>query len=227
MTEPGQPASSWRLAQLLGDTLPSTDVVADAQSLELVARVRELADAVVLTDLDPPQRAQIASELADISTRLRARQRSDGPLLARRVDGMLEHLTNAGSGRLNPHAVQVEFVDLPAAPPPGSEPRSVEVHARCTFSAAHAGSPSRVHGGVVTIVLDEVLGMAATVAGASGMTAELTVRFRAGTPIGVPLDAAARFTHHQGRKSYATGEIRADDVVTAEATALFIAERTA
>lgn len=224
--DPPRAASSWRLAQQLGDALPSTADIADTQSLELVAQVRELSDAVVLTDIDPSDRALIASELAGITARLRARQRVDGPLLARRADGMLEHLTNAGSGRLNPHAVQVEFVDLPAAPSPGSEPRSVEVYARCMFSAAHAGSPSRVHGGVVTIVLDEVLGMAATVSGASGMTAELTVRFRAGTPYGVPVDATARLTHHDGRKSYATGELRVEGLVTAEATALFIAERS-
>lgn len=82
-----------------------------------------------------------------------------------------------------------------------------------------------MHGGVVTIVLDEVLGMAATVAGASGMTAELTVRFRAGTPYGIPLDATGRFTHRDGRKGYATGALRANGVITAEASALFIAER--
>jgi acyl-coenzyme A thioesterase PaaI-like protein len=140
---------------------------------------------------------------------------------------MLQHLTNAGSGRLNPHAPLVEFIDLPAAPPPGTEPRPVEVHARCTFTATHGGSPARVHGGAVASVLDEALGMAATVAGASGMTAEITVRFRAGTPYGVPVDVSARFTHREGRKGWATGEMRADGVITAEATALFISERSA
>ena len=75
--------------------------------------------------------------------------RPDGPLLTRRDDGMLQHLTNVGSGRLNPHAPLVEFIDLPAAPPPGTEPITVEVHARCTFTDTHAGSPARVHGGPV------------------------------------------------------------------------------
>ena len=75
-------------------------------------------------------------------------------------------------------------------------------------------------------VLDEALGMAVTVAGASGMTAEITIRFRAGTPVGVPVDLRARFTHREGRKAWATGEMLADGVLTAEATALYISERS-
>ena len=183
-------------------------------------------DAAVVTDVPAAERAGIAAEIAALSARLRASTRPDGPLLTRRADGMLQHLTNAGSGRLNPHAPLVEFIDLPAAPPPGTEPFSVEVHTRCTFTEAHAGSPARVHGGPVMSVLDEALGMAVTVAGASGMTVEITVRFRAGVPIGAPVDLRARFTHREGRKAWATGELLVEDVVAAEATALYIAERS-
>ena len=144
-----------------------------------------------------------------------------------RADGMLQHLTNAGSGRLNPHAPLVEFIDLPAAPPPGTEPFSVEVHARAARSPRRTRAHRRAsHGGPVMSVLDEALGMAVTVAGASGMTVEITVRFRAGVPIGVPVDLHARFTHRDGRKAWATGELLVEDVVAAEATALYIAERS-
>ena len=224
-TGTGRPASSWRLAQQLGDTLPLTDDVANPAALELVAQIRALMDAAVVTDVPADERARIATELEALSVRLRATTRPDGPLLTRRDDGMLQHLTNAGSGRLNPHAPRVEFIDLPAAPPRGTEPSTVEVHARCTFTEAHAGSPARVHGGPVMSVLDEALGMAVTVAGASGMTAEITVRFHAGTPIGTPVDLQARFTHREGRKAWATGELLVDGVITAEATALYISER--
>jgi acyl-coenzyme A thioesterase PaaI-like protein len=224
-TDTGQPASSWRLAQELGDALPRTDDVANPAALALVAEIRALMDAAVVTDVPADERALIAAEIAALSARLRATTRPDGPLLTRRDDGMLQHLTNAGSGRLNPHAPLVEFIDLPAAPPPGTEPFTVEVRARCTFTDAHAGSPARVHGGPVMSVLDEALGMAVTVAGASGMTAEITIRFRAGTPVGVPVDLRARFTHREGRKAWATGEMLAGGVLTAEATALYISER--
>jgi acyl-coenzyme A thioesterase PaaI-like protein len=223
--EPVRPASSWRLAQELGDTLPLTDDVANPSALALVAEIRALMDAAVVTDVSADERARIAAELTAISARLTQARRPDGPLLTRRPDGMLQHLTNAGSGRLNPHAPLVEFIDLPAAPPPGTEPYTVEVHARCTFTEAHAGSPARVHGGPVMSVLDEALGMAVTVAGASGMTVEITVRFRAGTPVGMPVDLRARFTHREGRKAWATGELLVDGVIAAEATALYISEK--
>ena len=223
---PTTPASSWKLALELGDALPRTDDVANPSALGLVAEIRARMDAAVVTDVPAVERADIAAEIAALSARLRASTRPDGPLLTRRADGMLQHLTNAGSGRLNPHAPLVEFIDLPAAPIPGTEPFSVEVHARCTFTEAHAGSPARVHGGPVMSVLDEALGMAVTVAGASGMTVEITVRLRAGVPVGVPVDLRARFTHRDGRKAWATGELLVEDVVAAEATALYIAERS-
>jgi hypothetical protein len=181
--------------------------------------------AVVLTDVTASERAAIADELAVLTARLEASRRADEPLLTLRADGGLEHLTNAGSGRLNPQAPLVEFIDLPPDPPPGRAPAPVEVHARCTFTAAHSGSPQRVHGGLVESVLDQVIGVAATVGGATGLTAEITVRLLAGTPYNVPVDVYARYTRRDGRKSWATGEMRVDHVVTAEATALFIAER--
>ena len=226
MADPNTPATSWRLAQELGDALPRTDDVANPGARELVAAVRDLMDALVTSDVDEAERARVAAGVRALSADLRARERAPGPLLTRRADGMLQHLTNAGSGILNPHAPLVEFVDLPAAPPPGTEPVPVEVHARCTFTDAHAGSPARVHGGPVMSVLDEALGMAVTVAGASGMTATITISFRAGTPVG-PVDLRARFTHREGRKAWATGEMLADGVVTAEAEALYISERAA
>jgi acyl-coenzyme A thioesterase PaaI-like protein len=224
VTGTGGPASSWRLAQELGDALPRTDDVASPGARELVAAVRDLMDALVTSDVDAAERARVAAEVRALSHALRAAERAPGPLLTRRADGMLQHLTNAGSGILNPHAPLVEFVDLPAAPEPGTEPSPVEVLARCTFTEAHAGSPGRVHGGPVMSVLDEALGMAVTVAGASGMTATITIRFRAGTPVG-PVEARARFTHRDGRKAWATGELVAEGVVTADAEALYISER--
>ena len=85
--------------------------------------------------------------------------------------------------------------------------------------------PVRVHGGVLALVLDEVLGTAVTVSGVSGMTVSLTVSLRAGTPSGVPVEIVARYTGHEGRKSFATGEARVDGEVTAEAKAVFVSER--
>ena len=156
---------------------------------------------------------------------LRRRRREAPLLLVRHPDGRVESLLQAGSGRLNPQAPPVEWVERPTEPPAGSDPVPATVRARCTFTAAHAGSPSRVHGGVLALVLDEVLGTAVTASGVSGMTVSLTVSLRGGTPFGVPVEVVARYTGHEGRKSFATGEVLVDGVATVEASAVFVGER--
>jgi acyl-coenzyme A thioesterase PaaI-like protein len=224
MTEGETPKSAARLAELLGDQLPLIDTV-PAEAYELVASARELVEAIVMTDVDAKTRAEVATELAAIAERLRSRRRDEALYLVRHADGRVESLVQAGAGQLNPQAPPIEWVVLPAPPAPGSEPRPVEVRARCTFTAAHSGSPSRVHGGVVAAALDEVVGVAAAAAGASGMTVALNVSLVAGTPFGVPVDIVARYVRSEGRKRYATGEVVVDGTITARAELLCISER--
>lgn len=226
MTEPGAPLSAARLAEQLGDRLPSPSSVPGAAD-ELVARTRELVEAVVMTDVDAAELAAAADALAEVAAGLRRRRREAPLLLVRHPDGRVESLLQAGSGRLNPQAPPVEWVERPTEPPAGSEPVPATVRARCTFTAAHAGSPSRVHGGVLALVLDEVLGTAVTASGVSGMTVSLTVSLRGGTPFGVPVEIVARYTGHEGRKSFATGEVLVDGIATVEASAVFVGERRA
>jgi acyl-coenzyme A thioesterase PaaI-like protein len=218
------PVSAARVAELLGDQLPRIDAVPDA-AFELVVRARELVEAIVMTDVDAETRADIAAEIAAIAGRLRSRRREQALYLVRHPDGRVESLVQAGAGRLNPQAPPIEWVVLPAPPPPGSEPRPVEVRARCTFTAAHGGSPSRVHGGVVAAALDEVVGVAAAAAGASGMTVALDVTLRGGTPFGVPVDIVGRYLRSEGRKRYASGEVVVDGTVTAQAELICVSER--
>ena len=145
--------------------------------------------------------------------------------LVRHPDGRVESLLQAGSGRLNPQSPPLEWIERPTEPATGSEPVPATVRAQCTFTAAHAGSPGRVHGGVLALALDEVLGNAVTASGASGLTVSLTVSFRGATPIGVPVELIGRYDRHEGRKSFASGEVLVDGVVTVEAEALYVGER--
>ena len=176
-------------------SLPDPATIPDA-SFALMARARELVEAVVMTDVDEDALAAAADDLAAITERLRARRRDQALFLVRHPDGRVESMVQAGSGRLNPQAPPVEWIERPTEPPAGSVPRSVEVRARCTFTAAHSGSPSRVHGGVVAAVLDETIGVAATAAGASGMTVALNVSLKAGTPFDRPVEIV-RAVHGQ------------------------------
>jgi len=225
MTEPDlTPVSAARVAELLGNSLPDPATI-PASAFELVAATRDLVEAVVMTDVDGATRAAVAAELGTAADRLRAQRRSDALYMVRHADGRVESLNQAGSGRLNPQAPPIEWVHRPKEPPPGSPPTPVEVRARCTFGPQHGGSPGRVYGGVLGCALDEVLGIAVLVSGATGMTVSLTVSLRGGTPFGVPVDIVGRYTGSEGRKSYASGEVVVDGKVTAEATAIFVAER--
>jgi hypothetical protein len=219
-----KPVSAARVAELAGDALPDPANIPQV-AFDLVAATRDFTAAVVMTDVDADVRAQVVAELADLTTRLRAAQRPDVMYLSRHADGRVESLTQAGSGRLNPQAPPIEWIHRPKEPPPGSTPTPIEVHARCVFGPQHSGSPGRVYGGVLACALDEVLGIAALVSGATGMTVSLTTSLKGATPYGVPVDIYARFTGQEGRKSYTSGEILVDGNVTVEATAIFVAER--
>jgi acyl-coenzyme A thioesterase PaaI-like protein len=111
----------------------------------------------------------------------------------------------------------------PLAPP--MSVRSLDdasVVSEVTLRPIHEGPPGAVHGGWVAMLLDQLLGHANAVAGVGGMTAELTVRYRRPTPYGVPLTVRARTDSVDGRRVHTSGEITADDEVTASASGLFI-----
>ena len=219
-----EPVSAARVAELLGDSLPDPAAI-PASAFELVAATRDLVEAVVMTDVDADTRAAIAAEVGAAAGRLRAQRRADALYMVRHADGRVESLNQAGSGRLNPQAPPIEWIHRPKEPPPGSTPTPVEVRARCTFGPQHGGSPGRVYGGVLSSALDEVLGVAVLVSGATGMTVALSVSLRGGTPFGVPVDIVGRYTGSEGRKSFASGEVVVDGKVTVEATAIFVSEK--
>jgi hypothetical protein len=217
--------SAARLAEQMGSRLPAAGDV-PPEAFALTERVRELVEAVVLTDVSPDELAAAAEQVAAVTAMLEARQRSEHLHLVRHPDGRVESLRQAGSGRLNPQAVPVEWVHRPTEPPPGTPPRPVEVLARCRFTAAHGGSPGRTYGGVLALVLDEVTGVALRAAGATGMTVALNVSLRGAVPLGVAVDIAARYTGGEGRKSFGTAELTVAGTVLAEATVIWVGERT-
>ncbi len=206
--------SAAQVAELLGDELPAPATALTPEAVELVRAARELVEAVVLTDVPGPDRADAARDLRALTERLRARRRGGAVLLVRHADGRVEHLTQAGSGRLNPQAPEIVF-DALGAPP--AAPAPVELVARCTLTPSFGGPPGRVHGGQVAALLDEVVGVAAFAAGAPGMTVSLSVRYHRPTPHSTPLEVRARLDRVEGRKRWASGEVVASGDVTASA----------
>ncbi len=89
------------------------------------------------------------------------------------------------------------------------------------LGAAYEGPPDLVHGGVSSMILDQMLGEAAGAGGKPGMTATLTLTYRQGTPLG-DLRAEAWIDRSSGYKTWAKGHIIGPDGVTVEAEGLFI-----
>lgn len=204
-------------------TLASADEL-PPEAFTLVEAMRDLVEATVMTDVSPQERAAVAAEVRALTRRLAVAERPDAVWMVKHANGEFEHLTQAGTGRLNPQATRLDWLtpEGHVSHFPVADPETGEVMARCILGRQHVGPPERVHGGVVATVLDQVVGFAAAAVKMPGMTAGLDIRYKGPTPYGVPVMVHARYTHSEGRKHFATGEIRADGVVTASALGVFI-----
>ena len=97
------------------------------------------------------------------------------------------------------------------------------VIAEFTPGDEHQGYPGVVHGGIVTALLDEVLGRAAIAAERWVVTGRLNIRFRRPIPLGEPLTVVGEVVSWKRRTLEARGQIKlADGQVGAEATGTFL-----
>jgi acyl-coenzyme A thioesterase PaaI-like protein len=101
---------------------------------------------------------------------------------------------------------------------------SGEVRGRVTFGRYFLGVGGAVHGGVLPLLFDEVLGRAAASHGRERIrTAFLNVAFKALTPLDTELVVAGWIDRVEDRKLFVRGELRHGEIVCAEAEGLFVA----
>jgi uncharacterized protein (TIGR00369 family) len=89
----------------------------------------------------------------------------------------------------------------------------------------HQGYPGRMHGGMVSAILDETIGRAVSISDEQtwGVTVEFTVRFRRPVPLDREIKAVARIARDSTRMFEGTGEIVLDDgTVAAEAQGKYL-----
>ncbi len=151
--------------------------------------------------------------------------------LLRSVTAQLDHLTeqlDAGTTRTRVEVRrEQEFGDPPAdgdvmtsydeRPISGrSSPWGLDIEVRrdgdeaaatLTLRAAHEGAPGRSHGGIVAALFDDVYGFVLSIRSQAAFTGELSVRYEAGVPIGVPLECRVRLESSERRKLFMTGEL--------------------
>ncbi|WP_343600719.1 PaaI family thioesterase [Mycobacterium sp.] len=177
----------------------------------LTDAVRDLIDATLRTTADQDTIGDARTAIEVVTRRLRSRQ-VDEPLGVRHVvDGRPLAWGNAVVGLRNPLA----------------PPLTIHHDTGCCWSefslgAVYEGPPGLVHGGVCALVLDHVLGEAAS----EGLTKPLftgtiTVRYLRGTPLGA-LRAEAAVERSDGVKTFVSGHLSDAQGVTVEAEGIFI-----
>ena len=110
----------------------------------------------------------------------------------------------------------------PLAPPADLRIEENRVVGSVVFGSAYEGPPGHCHGGYLAATFDELLGMAQTLSGQSGMTGTLTVRYRRPTPLHRRIDLEAELVGVDGRKVTVAGRSWCDGQLTAESEGIFI-----
>jgi acyl-coenzyme A thioesterase PaaI-like protein len=85
-----------------------------------------------------------------------------------------------------------------------------ELVALFTPREEHQSYPGRLHGGLITAMLDETIGRAVMIGCAEevwGVTVEFTTQFKKPVPLDVQLKVVGRIVRHEGKVFEGTGEI--------------------
>lgn len=116
----------------------------------------------------------------------------------------------------NPFSLDLEFWQL----------ENGELAAYAETREEHQSYPGRTHGGMISALLDEVIGRAVCIEepGCWGVTTELTVRYKKPVPLGEKLLIVGRITRNRSRMFEGAGEIylAADGSLLAEATGNYL-----
>lgn len=182
----------------------------------LAESVRALIDATIRTEVDAGTVAMATAEIDSATARLRRKQ-TDGSFGVRYLaTGERMAWGNAVIGIRNPLA------------PPVKVHRDESGTSVCDFhlGAAYEGPPGHVHGGVAALILDHLLGEAASDGINPRLTGTINFRYVRATRLG-DLRAEARITHSEGVKTYAVGHLADAAGVTVEAEGVFIQPRWA
>jgi Thioesterase superfamily len=178
----------------------------------LTEAVRDLIDATIRTEAGEGVIGEARTAIEAVTASLRSSQLDEPPGARYALDGRPVAWANTVIGLRNP-----------LAPP-------LIIHhdggGRCwsefSLGLAYEGPPGLVHGGVCALVLDHLLGEAAS----EGLTKPLftgtiTVKYLRGTPLGT-LRAEAAIERTEGIKTFVRGHLSDSTGITAEAEGVFI-----
>jgi acyl-coenzyme A thioesterase PaaI-like protein len=178
----------------------------------LAQAVRDLVDATVRTEADEDTIREAYGQVRAVTEQLRRGELSQSSGVRYVVDGRPMVWGNAVIGLRNPLAPPLTIHH-------GGDGRCwTEFH----LGAAYEGPPGMAHGGVCALVLDHLLGEAAS----DGLTkprftGTITVKFLRGTPLGA-LRGEAAVVRSDDVKTFVRGHLSDGSGVTAEDEGVFI-----
>ena len=197
------------------EDLSSEDIARLREIYEpLTDSVRSLVDAAIRTEADAQTVAEVKRDIDAAIARLRERQ-LDGAFGVRVTEsGESMGWGNAVIGIRN------------ALAPPLFTHRDSEGRISADFhlGAAYEGPPGHVHGGVAALILDHVLGEAASPDRQPRFTGTITMRYLRPTKLGSLRTEAIRI-RSEGVKTYCSGHIADAEGITVEAEGVFITPR--
>lgn len=200
------------------------DPVYDAARVELGRTARRLNHAIVARDVDIEQLRRATTLLAGLAEEFEGSHRRERSFThfkdSKRVDFpdgevMTSHICRPGSGPGSPHGLEMEVTR-----------RGEVAEARFVIGDSYEGAPQRSHGGIVALAFDDSMGFVLNIIHTVAYTGEITVRYKAPTPLNIPLVIRAHLARRDGRKLHLEAEMREDRPdapLIATSHALFIA----
>ena len=199
----------------------------DAEALgAATASVRRLISHLRKTKAPRELLESVASEANAIADRLTEHDHS-GPYAQRRLFVKFENTLpqKETPAEYFPYSPVIGKLN-PIAPPIQFDFDGKEVLAEHVFDAPYNGPPTAVHGGVIALVFDELLGTTGVMNESGGFTGTLTIRYHSMTPLHQPIRMRGWIDRREGRKIFICGTMHDGDTLCAEAEGIFIEPRT-
>jgi acyl-coenzyme A thioesterase PaaI-like protein len=188
-----------------------------------VHALRALIDETRRSDA-PAEVLERVHALVDEATALLRPHRYEGEAMQSSLRGpnpVLQTMQTANPADYFPYSPIVGPLNA-IAPPVRLELDGDRLRGRMVLDAPYAGPPGTVHGGVIALIFDELLGCVNISQGYGGFTGTLTIRYERRAPLGEPIDLASWVDRVEGRKIFTKGTMSHNGAVTARAEGVFI-----
>ena len=183
----------------------------EAYLVPLADSVRRLLDAVIRTEAGESEALAARAGIDAITARLNENATPGPSGVHYNAEGRSWQWGNAAVGPCNAVAPPLRLrVD-----PDGVTRGEAEL------GVAYEGPPHLVHGGVLALLVDHLLGMTASSQGRATLTGTLTLRYRRGTRLG-PVRLEGRVVRTEGVKVFVAAEVFDAEGVTVQAEGVWI-----